>query len=1326
MNYISRRIAVTNEDGRTIEFSNKDFFAIDAPLVVLGEPGAGKSVLAEEFEKSSDSKMYNASFIMAFNTIDEIESTAKIIIDGIDEVTAYESGPVLAEKILRKISHHKKPNFILTCRAADWQNTINTKIIQSIWKIKPVIGNLLPLNDREIIEFVNLIGNGQKGVEFLLEAKKRDIVDLLTNPQHLKLLLEGIQESGWPDNKVTLYENACMRLLKEHNLSYTSIKKTLINHDKLRDTAGFICAQLLLAGKSGIIIDGDANFTAPRLEEFANEDYCEKTIKEVLSTMLFRTIGNNILEPCHRTIAEFLAAKWLTQELKNKLSQRRLEGILYGRNFIVPSALRGLHAWLATLYPQVTALFITRDPYGFLRYAAPEILTISQAKNLLHCLEKVAEEDPYFRAEDWYVSVGKGLLRSELRDDILRIIQSQNTPFQLSHLILESIELIVSNRFVDSIKNELLSILLDQSVTLAERKVIVKILKKCADTPNWLSILEHLRILGDINSLYIGLDIIKVAVELFQAKKIAEIFEDIVKKSIVDNQISLIGLGYETVELMSIEQLEGCLDYFLIHSNDSSSDNNKKYRYKIRAIILRFTQERINRMPEPTPQLLWSWLCIIGEDHQNRLYQSDQINDFLCRSTNYRRAVQTSALITASSLEKLWMMLCLSHTGLWLNEDDMIFHLDNIVAIQLSDGELRWKELVRWLFANQSFSGFALDHARKQSVNDIILHGHFEEIETRRKLAQKDMKKYEVRQYKKNIKGKQKTEQRHRQYDQIRGPLISGKHIGALHHIALTYLGWNGDINGDEPEQRVSELIGSELVTLALDGICAAIVENEIPSAQELINLRVNEKKISHFEAILLVYCDVLLSRGKKLNILPLNIARSALAACQWGVTTTGDIVSNLQKELESILFKDTLSKESFIYETIEPYLDSEQKYIPGLYRIKTDAVFVDVAGKVALKWLEKCKNLSDEFLQVILTMCICYATKDIISLIRERTLSNISSQWNIWVNASFLLDFEYHREILNQYASEHKDRIWQLKTFMYVDKQIFAYWPKLNEHQLYFFILKFGAAWPYTPYPSSGSWGGDENPWDASRLIQGSIKALAVIKNPEVQDLITNLINNVELNQYRDELKHARAENKRLISESYKKNFSLQDVRQVLLNNEPVGHEDLQYLIIDELEMLQRRIKDGTTNDIVTYWQDDIPFVENYCRDRIASALNSYLERYGVRIHTEGTMPDNNRCDLLHTHGLINLPIEIKGQWHSELWSAAVNQLSDYTREYHTNGYGIYLVLWFGDVKIESKKPKAWNRKRPKTFQEMKDQLNECYKGLSEQTQIFVLDLSK
>lgn len=107
--------------------------------------------------------------------------------------------------------------------------------------------------------------------------------------------------------------------------------------------------------------------------------------------------------------------------------------------------------------------------------------------------------------------------------------------------------------------------------------------------------------------------------------------------------------------------------------------------------------------------------------------------------------------------------------------------------------------------------------------------------------------------------------------------------------------------------------------------------------------------------------------------------------------------------------------------------------------------------------------------------------------------------------------------------------------------------------------------------------------------------------------------------------------------------------------------------------------------------------------------------------------MPDANRCDLLSTIRNTDLPIEIKGQWHSNVWDAACDQLEDnYPRNYRSEGRGIYLVLWFGHVP-RFNPPGAREYGKPKDASEM---LAAIYarspKTISEKTKLFVLDLSK
>ena len=62
--------------------------------------------------------------------------------------------------------------------------------------------------------------------------------------------------------------------------------------------------------------------------------------------------------------------------------------------------------------------------------------------------------------------------------------------------------------------------------------------------------------------------------------------------------------------------------------------------------------------------------------------------------------------------------------------------------------------------------------------------------------------------------------------------------------------------------------------------------------------------------------------------------------------------------------------------------------------------------------------------------------------------------------------------------------------------------------------------------------------------------------------------------------------------------------------------------------------------------------------------------------------MPHSKRVDLAIARGRMQIPKEIKGQWHDDVWNAANSQLaSQYLIDWRSEGRGIYCVLWFGDV---------------------------------------------
>ena len=68
--------------------------------------------------------------------------------------------------------------------------------------------------------------------------------------------------------------------------------------------------------------------------------------------------------------------------------------------------------------------------------------------------------------------------------------------------------------------------------------------------------------------------------------------------------------------------------------------------------------------------------------------------------------------------------------------------------------------------------------------------------------------------------------------------------------------------------------------------------------------------------------------------------------------------------------------------------------------------------------------------------------------------------------------------------------------------------------------------------------------------------------------------------------------------------------------------------------------------------------------------------------------MPMTKRADLAYARNPMQLPMEVKGQWHNDVWDAASGQLDvQYLVDWRSEQRGIYCVLWFGDVPTASKR---------------------------------------
>ena len=195
---------------------------------------------------------------------------------------------------------------------------------------------------------------------------------------------------------------------------------------------------------------------------------------------------------------------------------------------------------------------------------------------------------------------------------------------------------------------------------------------------------------------------------------------------------------------------------------------------------------------------------------------------------------------------------------------------------------------------------------------------------------------------------------------------------------------------------------------------------------------------------------------------------------------------------------------------------------------------------------------------------------------------------------------------------------------------------------------------------------------------------------------------------------------------------LSLAQIQETLRGRAPASAADLAALALDALERLAERIRNGPTSDWLQYWHRDpksrkplAPQHEDGCRNALLSDLEQILQPHNVDAQPEGRYADDNRADIRVSAGSrLAIPIEIKRNSHRDIWRAVDEQLvAKYARAPESEGYGIYLVFWFGPDHMRVMPPHG---RRPKTPAKLKEGLEEqLAPGLRAKISIVMIDVS-
>ena len=266
-----------------------------------------------------------------------------------------------------------------------------------------------------------------------------------------------------------------------------------------------------------------------------------------------------------------------------------------------------------------------------------------------------------------------------------------------------------------------------------------------------------------------------------------------------------------------------------------------------------------------------------------------------------------------------------------------------------------------------------------------------------------------------------------------------------------------------------------------------------------------------------------------------------------------------------------------------------------------------------------------------------------------------------------------------------------------------------------------------------SGSAGGRAwRPAAPSESIRGFIDQLASVPSPAATEALETLSADEGLRAWRIHLEDAVYRQNVRRREAGFKHFNMEQVLQTLGNCKPANAADLAALTFEYLCGISRNIRDGNTSDWRQYWNVDSynrptePKPEEGCRDALLSDLNQRLQRLGIDAQPEGPYADDKRSDIRISYNAFNVPVEIKKSCHRGLWSAIKSQLiAKYTRDPGADGYGIYLVFWFGVT--EHCRPTPGDGAPPKRAEELGKRLRGTLSAEHElKIKVCVIDVSK
>ena len=1329
-------------------------------IVILGEPGMGKTYCLRQIARSSEQYIWvpPESFIRNPNRFKPKSPDQHLIIDGIDELAALQDTDVL-HVVLKALAKVDCPKFLMSCRSAEWKHLSSSRQIENDYGVTPKVLTLAGISKEQAFKFLSDSTKDRRAKTILDYLDKVNLYRFYNNPLYLKLIsgILGSGENVTMTSKYDLYDRVSKVLLSEHNNAIIeSSRLGKLSIEEALDSAGAICASMLVTGKiyvtSNQPLDKRDNTLCIDISEIESLPDARK-VKDVLNSSLFKLADyeTGCRMPYHRSLAEFLAARWIANTLRGKeLSRNRfLQSIMVEAQF--PASLRGMCGWLA-LYVEFTDKVIETDPYGLLLYSDLERLPSAKIRMLVNELVVLDQKSPSFRNEDWSNSVPPGLVREDTTQSVKNVILNEEIGTQLKQLMVEAVK---DSTQASVFEKSLMKVLCNRNASYTLRLNVLEILLEISnDVSYWTMVIKTLRKQNFSDSTEFCIFVLeKIGATKFPNSLVSEcvlaetgFLKDRDRSGMLHTSSVSRLANYFDVD-SSVDLLDrissGIADFV-------NSENNVKTYSPSWECISSFCFPLLKTIYQANSldfgKLLYWTMSIAPFGFSENLWRRG-LDSILSGNTKFRRGLQSYLLSNPSGrsyLELLRFRFAEISNSLELSFDDSCFHIEQIVKRQGSnkDDHLVWSALVKF----RILSIDEINHIANLSKTFIEKYNELQSVVTeqrKRILTSTDKSSIDTRFKRKAMSDDRKQSRRNKRRELIQKN-IEAFERGSIHEVvdcAKDYLGINRYENYySNPHERVTKEIGSDLLSSALRGFRAVMDKEDIPSPEEVHNSYTCNRPKLYVYPILAALTECVSD-----SVSFQGVSDEVLLIGYLGLEYDWQLDYSIKEKLYTPLKEEVFQRfeEHVIYRrwtepNIENGLFDYSNFLSSTNHFQNPSVVIPIVED----WLQSYDNISISDTKKLVSDLL-YPKKHYSLLNKERLLeialnrlgNDDNDRATFWASVVFYLDIDVFCKKVPSRLISNDNLIWNIRDTstkqVYTDRdEVEKVDLELSGTQLHWIISNFRKKWKLIKY-WPGALVGDRNPWDASTYLQSCIERLGTKVDEHSRELLNSLETKVS-DSYSKCILVSKSMQKRARIQHNFQPLKLASFKNLLNDTKPSSPKDLQTLFLASLDKLQSRLVGDQVDTVKRFYTDSgVPRIENDCRDLIIGLLDG---REGFNLIPEYTAPNRTRSDIGVVYGDMSVQVEVKAQWNRNLWDGLNSQLANaYTKEYKSQGYGVYLVLWFGRKTCEGRylRHPTFNkfypafRKGPLTSSELNFMLTEeILVGSRDKLRVYVLDM--